>query len=116
MTIGSTANIASAFNVLRNHPPLKPLHRLALILISDGFGMGAAKVDCSKLDHLLGTEDHADARSAVEHLAACGYIRLSDWHGDVAFAGSLIATEQEIANVRSHLDCAWPFVNWTGKP
>ncbi len=118
MTIGSTANIAAAFDVLgawRGPRALEPVHRLALLLISESFGSGAAYVDASKLHHMLGTGDPSEAISAVEWLARCGLIRLTGWHEDAALAGSVIATEREIAAARDHLGCPWPFENWTGE-
>jgi len=117
MTIGSTANIAAAYDVLRTwhgSRSLEPVHRLALLLIADSFGSGATYVDASKLHHMLGTDDPSDARSAIEWLAGCGLIRLSEWHDGIALAGSTIATEREIADARDRLHCPWPFENWAG--
>lgn len=119
MTIGSTANLAAAYDVLRTWRgrswALEPVHRLALMLLADRFGAGAALVDFGEMHHLLGTDDPSVARSAIEWLARSGLVRLSDWRGDSAFAGSTIATEQEIADARRSIGCDWPFENWAGK-
>lgn len=118
MTIGSSANLSAAFDTLRGWygrpQALEPVHRLTLLLIADAFGMGAAFVDPAKLHHLVGV-DPDEVKSAIEWLARCGLIRLSAWRNGLAFAGSTIATEQEIAVARSGLGCDWPFENWTGK-
>lgn len=116
MTIGSTANIAFAFTALKQSGPhpLSPVERLALILIGDAFGMGAAKVSVSKFHQMLGTDDPLDAQAALSALAAKGLIRLSQFRDGEAYAASSIATEREIATARDYAACDWPFHNWAG--
>lgn len=118
MTIGSTANLGFAFETMRRsrgHVPLGPEHRLALILLADKFGMGAAMVEISEMHQLLGTEDPSHVEGILARLAASGFIRLTKFHEDTAFAGSTIATDAEIAVARRHLQCDWPFHNWAGE-
>ncbi|MER8540265.1 hypothetical protein NKH17_12500 [Mesorhizobium sp. M1334] len=118
MTIGSTANIAFAFETIRKTGRpflLGPEHRLALILLSDRFGMGASMIDIGEMHRLLGTEDPSHVKGILARLAVAGVIRLTQFVDDTVFAGSSIATEAEIADVRRHLRCDWPFHNWAGE-
>ncbi|MEP9389637.1 hypothetical protein [Mesorhizobium sp. KR9-304] len=118
MTIGSIANIATAFEVIRKSVgpgALSTEERLALVLLSDSFGMGACEISIGKLHGMMATEDPSITREALERLAARGLIRLSDWQDyDTAFAASSIASDEEIEHVRRHLECNWPFREWKG--
>lgn len=119
MTIGSTANLGFAFDTLRTwrgEKALDPAHRLLLILISDQFGNGACVVSNNRLQPLTGLGDPIEVGDGLVWLARCGLIRLSRYQDfDTAFAGSIIATEAEIAAARHALGCNWPFHNWPGE-
>ena len=112
MTIGSTASIAWAFEQITSGKclSLSPLARLSLILIADQMGMGAAKVDLSKLAFNAGAEDPAHVLDAISDLTRGGHIRMSAPVDFNSFIALPIATDLEIANVRQAINCNWPFL------
>ena len=117
MTIGSLANLAFAFNTIRDASgpkSLSPVERLALILIYDRLGMGAGEINVRQMHGYLGTDDPSAAESTLISLARRGLIRMTAFEDGAAFVATAIADEREIANVREHDGCRQPFHDWTG--
>ncbi len=117
MTTGSIANLGAAMKTivgLTGPKAMPPVERLALLLLADRMAAGAAMIDLGWLHGLLGTDDPSQARAAVEGLARRGHLLLSRWRDDAAYAGSTIATADEIAEARKAHGCDWQFENWTG--
>lgn len=97
MAIGSTENMASALNAVKQvRSQLSPRQKLLLLLLADEACGGGAAVNLSKHARICKAGSSEEVYNDIRSMATRGYLSISAVDGEECFCAFGIATAREV--------------------